>query len=90
LNQPLCSVSEVAGAQGRIVRDAARELTRWPALGRVAMVQLPAASATVFAATGRIGAEAQVKARGNRLELAGAKLAARNVVVRKIHLRFSC
>jgi hypothetical protein len=31
-----------------------------------------------------------VKARGNRIELAGGKLAIRNVVVRKIHLRFSC
>jgi hypothetical protein len=46
--------------------------------------------AAVLTAAGRIGAEAQVKACGNRIELAGGKLAIRNVVVLKIHLRFSC
>jgi hypothetical protein len=80
--------------QSRVIRDAAREFTR-AALERAALARLPVpstavASTAVLAAARRIGAEAQVKACGNRIELPGGKLAIGNVVIRKIHLRFSC
>jgi hypothetical protein len=81
---------ETLGAQGRVVRDATRKLTR-TTLQRTALVGLTvasAAAAATLAAAGRIGAEAQVKASGDCIELVGGKLVVRNIVVG--HFHFSC
>jgi hypothetical protein len=79
----------VLGLQGRIVRDAAGKLAR-ATLQRAALVRLAAVASTAaatLAAARRVGAEAQVKTRGDRIELGGGQLAIRNVVD---HLHLSC